>query len=210
MILAIIGASGFVGRALVKAALLKGHQVIAISRSGVFEPHTGLKNMHVDVFSESSLKDVLISSELVISAYNSGWNNPNLYEDYMNGSKHIINVCKEIKKHVIFVGGASSLLLPNGDPLFSQIGSDLKEKVRGAFDLLHILRNDLSFKWTFISPASEIIPSDQHDTYNIGGDYLLYGHNGKSQITVGDLALFCVTEALREEHIHKRLTVARV
>ncbi len=210
MNLAIIGASGFVGRALVKQALSKGHQVIAISRSGIFEPLQGLSNIHVDVFSESALGEAITNADMVISAYNSGWNNPNLYEDYINGSKHIVNVCKLHKKHVIFIGGASSLLLQSGEPALSQVSGEWKDKVRGAFDLLDILRKDLSFDWTFISPASEIIPSEQHDTFNIGGDYLLYGHNGKSQITVGDLALFTVTEALRKDHIHKRLTIARI
>ena len=35
MVIAIIGASGFVGRALVKQSLKANHQVITISRSGI-------------------------------------------------------------------------------------------------------------------------------------------------------------------------------
>jgi putative NADH-flavin reductase len=209
MVIAIIGASGFVGRALVKQSLKANHQVITISRSGIFEPHEHLKNVHVDVFQEAELAEALKPAELIVSAYNSGWNNPNLYQEFIDGSKHIMSVCKQLHKHVVFIGGASSLLLPNGEPALTTISNEWKEKVRGAFDLLSILRKDLSFDWTFISPAAEIIPSDDHFDYNIGGDYMLYNKEGKSQITVADLALFAITEAARREHIHKRLTLAR-
>ncbi len=210
MKLAIIGASGFVGRALVKEALLADHYVFAISRSGIFDNHPNLQSVHCDVFDEEKLAEVLKSADVVISAYNSGWNNPNLYNEFLDGSRHIINVVKMLNKRIVIVGGASSLLLENNEPLISHIGPDWKEKVRGAYDLLMVLRKDESFAWTFVSPAKEILPFDTHEKYNVGGDYLLYNAKGKSQITVADLAHFIVHRAIDTNNVHKRLTVSNI
>lgn len=210
MKVAIIGASGFVGRAIVKEALGAKHFVLAISRSGKFDSDPNLVSLHCDIFNESDLYESLKGVDIVISAYNSGWNNPNLYDEFIEGNKHIINVIKKLNKRIIIVGGASSLLLANNEPLISQMSSDWKEKVKGAFDLLVMLRKDESFLWTFVSPASEILPSEVHEKYNVGGDYLLYNSKGKSQITVADLAHFIINLAIHENNIHKRLTICNI
>lgn len=210
MKIAVIGASGFVGRAIVSASLFKNHYVYAISRSGKFDNHPQLEVVHCDVFDEIKLHEVLKKADLIISSYNAGWTNPNLYQEFMEGSKHIINVVKKLEKRLIVVGGASSLLLSNGDSAITQISAEWKDKVKGSFDLLDVLRKDLTFPWTFISPAAEILPFDTHESYNVGGDYMLYNSKGKSQITVADLAKFIIEQAIQLNNIHKRLTICNI
>ncbi len=210
MKIAIIGASGFVGRAIVKETLNAKHFVLAISRSGKFDNDPNLVSLHCDIFNETDLYESLKNVDVVISAYNSGWSNPNLYNEFIEGNKHIINVIKKLNKRIIIVGGASSLLLSNNEPLMSQMAPDWKEKVKGAFDLLFMLRKDESFLWTFVSPATEILPLEIHEKYNVGGDYVLYNAKGKSQITVADLAHFIVHRAIHDNNIHKRLTLCNI
>src|SRR5690606_37783983 len=124
--------------------LFKGHYVLAISRSGKFDNHPQLESIHCDVFDEEKLVEVLRRADLVISSYNSGWTNPNLYQEYIDGSKHITNVVKRLGVRVIYIGGASSLLQQNGEPLYHTTPQEWKDKVKGAYDLFELIKEDQS------------------------------------------------------------------
>jgi len=210
MKLGIIGASGFIGRSIVKEGLLLKHEIIAISRSGIFEKTNGLTSVHCNVFNTEDLKQTLKHVDIIISAYNPGWSNPKLYEDFMKGSKNIIKVSKEIQKPLVIIGGASSLLLQNGEPLYYKLSGDLKVMVKGAFDLFEEIKKDRSFKWTFISPAQEILPLETREKFKVGEDYLLYNSRGKSQINIIDLAHFVLTQGIDPNNQYKHLTLSNI
>jgi putative NADH-flavin reductase len=81
MKIAIIGATGFVGSHLVKEALQRGHQVTAIVRTAakVKLNHPNLSVKQGDVLQQEELAGLLAGQEVVLSAYNAGWDNPHLY-----------------------------------------------------------------------------------------------------------------------------------
>lgn len=80
MKVALIGASGFVGKAILKELLQRGHQVTAIVRdSGKIIPTAELTVFSANVLNETELVEALKGNDAVISAYNAGWTNPNLY-----------------------------------------------------------------------------------------------------------------------------------
>src|SRR5690554_2417811 len=103
MKLAIIGASGFVGRALVKYAISRKYEVLAISRSGKFDLNPLITSIHCDIFEEEQLKKAVSSADIVISSFHPGWNHPNQYHAYIQGYQHIINVVKSLDKRLILV-----------------------------------------------------------------------------------------------------------
>ena len=80
---ALIGASGFVGSAILNELLNRGYQVEALvnhpEKIKIDNPALTVKK--VDVADEKSLEEDLKGYENVISAYNPGWANPNIYED---------------------------------------------------------------------------------------------------------------------------------
>ncbi|MGO1521073.1 MAG: NAD(P)-dependent oxidoreductase, partial [Sphingobacterium sp.] len=82
MKIALIGATGFVGSYLLKELLRQKHQVTAIARDV-----DKIKNIdHViavqlDITQEGRLASALKGNDLVISAFNAGWDNPNIYQD---------------------------------------------------------------------------------------------------------------------------------
>ena len=79
----IIGATGYVGSAILKEALGRGHQVKAIvrdpSKLTLIHPH--LKVVGGSVTDTDFLSRELAKSDAVISAFNPGWSNPNIYEE---------------------------------------------------------------------------------------------------------------------------------
>src|ERR1700744_5034985 len=96
MKIAIIGATGFVGSAVLKEALQRGHQVTAIARN-VGKITKGDKNLTAvaaDADDSASLAKVLAGHDAVVSAYNAGWTNPNLYNDFIKGSEAIQRAVK--------------------------------------------------------------------------------------------------------------------
>ncbi|MCE9904035.1 NAD(P)H-binding protein, partial [Hafnia paralvei] len=80
MKLAIIGATGFVGRVVVDEALARGHEVTAIARSQKDLPD--VDRLHIalgDVTNVDWLTQTLKGVDAVISAFNPGWTDPDLY-----------------------------------------------------------------------------------------------------------------------------------
>ena len=81
--IAIIGASGMVGSALLKESLERGHSVTAIVRhpEKITLKDPNLKIIFGDVLAQDSVPDLVKGADVVISAYNPGWTNPNIADE---------------------------------------------------------------------------------------------------------------------------------
>ena len=79
----LIGASGFVGTAILNELLNRGHKVTAIVRdpAKVTASNPNLKVIQADVTDTDVLIEASKGKDAVISAYNPGWKNPNIYEE---------------------------------------------------------------------------------------------------------------------------------
>ena len=96
MKVALLGATGFVGSALLKEALDRGHIVTAIVRHPEkLEKREGLTAKAGDVYDTTSLANLIQGNDAVISAFNPGWKNPNLYDDQVRGTASIIAAIKK-------------------------------------------------------------------------------------------------------------------
>lgn len=107
MQVALLGATGFVGSALLKEALDLGHIVTAIVRqSGKLEKREGLIAKVGDVYDTTSLAALIRGNDAVISAFNPGWKDPNLYDDQVRGTTSIVTAVKDAGiTRVLWVGG---------------------------------------------------------------------------------------------------------
>ena len=88
MKIALIGASGFVGSAVLAEALNRGHYVTAIVRNPdhIRIENPNLKIMKADVLKEEEAEETIKGNDVVISTYNSGWANPDIYNEFIKGS----------------------------------------------------------------------------------------------------------------------------
>lgn len=114
---ALIGASGFVGSAILNELLNRGYQVEALvnhpEKIKIDNPALTVKK--VDVADEKSLEEDLKGYENVISAYNPGWANPNIYEDTLTNYPKILEAAKKAGvKRLLIVGGAGTLFVKPG------------------------------------------------------------------------------------------------
>jgi putative NADH-flavin reductase len=80
MKIALIGATGFVGSAILKEALDRGHEVTAIARNPEkINVQNNLTIVKGDVMDSDNLAKVLKGNDVVVSAYNAVWANHDLY-----------------------------------------------------------------------------------------------------------------------------------
>src|SRR6187402_2713602 len=113
MKIAIIGATGFVGTAILNELSSRKHEITAIARNPKNDASANW--IATDIFNTDALAEILKGNDVVINAYNPGWANPNIYDDFINGSKSIQEAVKKSGvKRFITIGGAGSLFVaPN-------------------------------------------------------------------------------------------------
>ena len=211
MKIALIGATGNVGSHVLKEALSRGHRVTAISRDAAKLP-IGQENLtanETDVYDTDALASALRGHDAVISAFNSGWQNPNLYADYKRGYASVLAAAKRSGvKRILVVGGASSLVLPDGSLVFdAYIPKEFVHAVRGAMELLDDIKQENELDWTFLSPAIDLQAGERTGKFRLGTDSPVMDDTGKSRISVADMAVAIVDEIESGQFIHRRFTV---
>lgn len=215
MKIALIGATGFVGTAILKEALDRKHQVTAIVRhpEKLKGENDNLAKVKGDVFDTGHFAELLNGHDVVVSAYNPGWANPNIYDDFMKGAEFIQQAVKQAGvKRLIVIGGAGSLFIAQGLQLVDtpEFPDAWKQGALAARDYLIVLRGEKELEWTYLSPAIEMnaeAPHGRKGTYRTALDNPVFDENKKSLITVEDLAVAIVDEAENPRHIRQRFTV---
>jgi len=210
MKVALLGATGFVGSAILKEALDRGHKVTAIARDPEkLEKRNGLIPRKGDVYDTASLAQVIEGNDALISAFNPGWKNPNLFDDQVRGTKSIIAAAKMAGiKRVLWVGGAGSLEVKPGVRVVDDPA--LPDWVRpgslATIDALEQLRKEPDLEWTFLAPSAEMTPGQRTGQFRLGGDQLLVDSAGHSRISVQDFAVAMIDELERPSHLRQRFT----
>lgn len=210
---ALIGASGFIGSQLLKELLSRGYQVTAIVRSAdkIKNDDKNLKVVSADVFDTDKLAEVLKNNDAVISAYNPGWTNPNIYDDTIKGYQSIIEAVKKAGiKRLQAVGGAGSLLVAPGKTVVDS-GAIPDEILPGVKALALVLKDQFlpekELDWVFFSPAGTIEPGERTGKYRLGLDNLITDDQGNSKISVQDYAKAMVDELENPKHHQQRFTI---
>jgi len=215
MNIAIIGASGFVGSALVNEAVRRGHNITAISRHPENIPsHSELVTpKSVDVNEENTLVQALNGHDAVLTAFHSGRDDPNQYDNYLDGHKTIQKVVKksDVDRWLV-IGGAGSLYTDSGEQLVDtpQFPDEFKEEASAARDYLDILREEDELKWTYLSPAVLMNPdinTGRTGNYRKSTENPVFDENGESKISVEDLAVALLDELENGDFIRQRFTV---
>lgn len=210
MKIVLLGATGFVGSALMNEALDRGHTVTAIARHPVRIARDRLTVKVGDVYDSSALAVLIAGHEALISAFNPGWKNPNLYEDQKRGTSAIIGAVKQAGiRRVLWVGGAGGLEVKPGvrvvdDP---NLPDWIKPGSLATIDALEQLRREPELDWSFLAPSAEMQPGQRTGKFRLGGDALLVDENGKSHISLDDFAVAMIDELEHPAHVRQRFTV---
>jgi len=211
MNIALIGATGFVGSAILQEALQRGHEVTAIVRNPEkVTPHPKLRPNKADVQKEDEVTRSVAGHDAVISAFNPGWSNPDIYNQQVKGTRAIIDGVKKAGvKRLLFVGGAGSLEVKPGVQSVDlpEFPAEYKQGALATREALNLLRKEPSLDWSFLSPSADLFPGQRTGKFRLGTDQLLEDAQGKSRISVEDYAMAMIDEVEKPKHIHRRFTV---
>jgi putative NADH-flavin reductase len=212
MKVAVIGASGQIGAFIRDEALARGHYVTAIVRH---PENITVQNARLTVVEADILKDeveeLVKGHDAVISGYNPGWSNPDIYNEQIAGYKAIISGVKRSGiKRLLVVGGAGTLEVAPGVQLLDRASfpEQVKEGVLATRETLYMLKEEKELEWTFLSPPTSIAPGERTGHYRVGKDQLLKNKEGDSKISTQDYAVAMLDELEKPQHIRERFTVA--
>ena len=212
---AVIGATGFVGTQVVKELANRGYSVNALARNtSKIEESENVKAVTADIYNTSELAEILKGNDAVISAFNPGWTNPNIFEDFLKGAESIEKAVEESGvKRFITVGGAGSLYISENLQLIDtpEFPTEIKPGAEAARQYLEMIKKNEVLDWTFFSPAIEMHQGTagvRKGTYRTALENPVFDENGRSVLSVEDVAVALVDELENGKFVKQRFTAA--
>jgi putative NADH-flavin reductase len=220
MKIALIGATGFVGAAVLAEALQRGHGVTALARDperwrDKLPAHAALRVVQADATRTEQVATAISGHDAVVSAFNPGWHVSDVYGDFLRGHRAIVEAAANTPgARLLVVGGAGSLFVAPGVQLVdtpefaTQVPPFVLPGSRAARDALRELQSHPTLDWTFLSPPALLAPGERTGRYRRGTDFLLMDGDRPAGISVADLAVALVDEIETPQHRRSRFTVA--
>ncbi|RZI86621.1 MAG: NAD(P)-dependent oxidoreductase [Rubrivivax sp.] len=211
MKIALIGATGFIGSALLAELLQRDHQVTALARNpGKLAPQPGLTVVQADAQDAQAVAQAVAGHDAVLSAYNPGWSVPDLHDQFLRGARAIVAGVKSAGiKRLLVVGGAGSLYVAPGVQLVDtpEFPAEWKQGALAARQALRELQDEPTLDWTFVSPSIHLEPGERTGHYRLGGDEPLTAPDGgPAHISTADLAVAIVDELAQHRFSRRRFT----
>jgi uncharacterized protein len=208
MTIIVFGATGMVGKQLVKQALLIGHHVKAFGRNVFTELNMEEKNVELikgALFDEGEVSAAIKGCDAVLSALGGGFDGNDKTRTL--GIKNIIAQMKKNNvKRIVAIGGLgvlnfdeNTLLLDREDYPKEYLPVGLEHKK--AYEYLK--ESDLD--WTFVCPPN-IIDHEVTGSFITKANYPPEPNNNK--IYAGDLAMFMLNELGRNEYVKARVGIS--
>lgn len=214
MKIALIGATGFVGSNILNELANRNHEITAIARNPKESELPNVNFVKADIFNTKELSEVVKNHDVVVSAYNPGWTNPNIYDDFIAGSNAIVEgVKKSGVNRYVTIGGAGSLFVaPNLQAVdTTDFPKEIYPGASAARDFLNALKEEKELDWAFFSPALEMhqgITTGRTGKYRLGLENPVYDENQRSILSGEDLAVVIADEVENPKHNQIRFTAA--
>ena len=209
----LIGATGFVGSAILDELVERGHKVIAVVRhADKVKKGANVTAVEQDVADVDAMVKLFEGKDAIISSYNPGWMNPQISELInVNYPKILEEAKKSGVKRLLVVGGAGTLFVKPGLRVVDSgvIPAEIMGGVRplGNFYLNTLMKED-AIDWVFFSPAGAF---EEHGKktgkFRLGKDDLVVDAEGKSHISVQDYAVAMVDELEKPQYHKERFTI---
>ena len=201
MKIALIGASGNAGSRILSELVSRGHRVTAIARHpDKIAKLNGVTAIEGDVYDKAQLVALIKGYDVLISSVHFSASDP----DILISAAHEAGV-----KRYLVVGGAGSLLTPDGKKLIESPHFPDMYKVEAAAGgvFLDKLRAQSSVNWTYFSPPAVFIPGTRTGIFRLGLDNLLSDASGTSTVSMEDFAIAMVDEIEKPAHLNQRFTI---
>lgn len=203
MKVALFGATGRVGHAILTLLLEQGIEVTAMVRNPEkMQPHAKLSVLQGDAKNSADIVNATLGVNAIISAL--GTDKTSVLTEF---TSHIVPIMHQQQQKRIITIGTAGILNSRAEPgLLRYQSSESKRKSVTAAQEHHKVFNilkDTALEWTIVCPT--YLPTGAStDDYIVMRDYL---PEGAVQTTTGDTALFTVKELMKNEHLGHRVGI---
>lgn len=211
MRIAVLGATGMAGSAVVTEALARGHRVIAFSRTPETENGTDRLTVHAgDVCDTESLAPVLARADVSVLTIRVALGEEHRLAPLTRG---VLDTAADHGTRVLVIGGAAPLRSPKHpeqllieDPDY--VPAAWKSVARASVEQFHACKDHPYTGWVYLSPPAIFEPGERTGTYRRGTTTLLTDQDGTARISAPDLAIAVVDE-LENPSEERHFTVSR-
>ena len=214
MKIAVIGTTGFVGSSITKELASRSYHILGISRKRSQPDTENITYTQADVNNVDELASVLKGIDVVVSAFNAGADNPNIYHDYINGSGNIQRAVKKagVDRYIV-IGGAGNLYIADGVQAIDTdtVPAEYKPVGKAIRDYLNVLKKEQELNWTVFSPPFEMdstITTGRTGKYRLGTSEPVYNQDHRAILSVEDLAVVIADEVDNPKHSREQFTAA--
>ena len=210
-----VGATGKVGRHILRELITRGHDVTVLGRhpESAIEEFPDLRVVVGDAFDEPTVDEAAVGSEAIVSSV--AMRDPEQVErSAVELSRVLSRVAAARGVRWLSIGGAGSLEVEPGvqwidRPDFPDVSRRESSGFRAALRELQESA-PLGLSWTVLSPPPMIDQAaSRTGSYRVGSDEMMgdltYGYPA---ISAQDLAVALVDELERPQHVRERFTVA--
>ena len=210
MKIALVGATGKIGRQIAATAVTRGHALTAIVRKDTDLPAelAGAQVRAVSLADATALAAAARGHDVLASAFGPGAGDPSAVVEV---TRQLIAAARAGGvRRLVVVGGAGNLELPSGGKLMDAPAFPAAYKpyalVHG--EALALLRAADDLDWTFYAPAAEIGPGERRGGFRTGARALITAADGHSRISYPDYADAFVAEIETPRFVKQVATVA--
>src|SRR6478672_10370999 len=199
MKIALIGATGNVGRRVTAEAVSRGHEVVAIARDvSTVEEQAGVTAVQADLTDKAAIGEAIRGADAVVLSVK--------FQEL--DVEALLDALKDAKR-LLIVGGAASLYVAPGLQLIDTEGFPdfIKVEAEPARKALARIQQERELDWTFLSPSVFFGPGERTGRFRLGKDDLLSDAEGKSHISYEDYAITLLDEIEQPKHSRQRFTV---
>lgn len=211
MRITVFGAAGSVGSRVVAEALSRGHEVTAVVRdpARLRELHAGADARTGDAGNSEDVAELSARRDVVITATRPA---PGSESELVTTTEAMLAGVTRAGARLLVVGGAASLTVPGTDGATVMEDPSFPAAMRAiamaCSAQLEACRAEALVDWAYLSPAALLEPGERTGTYRLGADELLVDADGRSMISMEDLAVALLDEAEQPQHHRTRFTVA--
>lgn len=210
MKIALIAATGKIGRHIAQQAIARGHEVTAIVRRTTDVPAEleGARLVAAALDDHEALVAAIRGHDVLASAYGPA---PGDYASLSRVADALIAAARDAGiRRLVVVGGAGSLEIAPGVQLVDTPGfpDAYKPYALAHRDALKRFQTTDGLDWTFYSPAAEIGPGERRSQFRTQAQALLANVEGKSEISYADYADAFVNEIEQPRFIRQIATAA--
>lgn len=218
MNLAVIGATGYVGDAVVRELAARGHNITAFARNPAKVLAAANVRAVVADVTAADFAAQLAGFDAVISAFNPGWTNPHIGRDFRAGYAAILAAAQSADvPYLLVVGGAGNLYVAPGVRLIDtpQFPQEILDVGKAERDLLHDLLAADGLNWAMICPPACFSPENsaalpRMGRYRLGDETLLMDGDKPANISRADIAVAIADDVEQKAHLRQCFTVAGV